>query len=186
MLSTFQRCNRIHLWRIGIHLWTSVLLLGTLDWSTDFRFFPTIPANVGPVGILWGVYWEKLKHGDAMLLVCGSRSLCSPDNMYDTNSRSSINEKKREEMAEEEWEKGEKRPDGQEEAREGRGKGRKRRTGRGEEKCRKREPGLSLHKLQPEVSLAQWAKNTFVSFPETNIKYIFAIELYSYTNLFSP
>lgn len=85
-----------------------------------FFFFPTIPANVGPVGIPWGVYWEKLKHGDAMLLVCGSPSLCSPDNMYDTNSRSSINEKKREETAEEEWEKGEKRPDGQEEAREGR------------------------------------------------------------------
>ena len=68
----------------------------------------------------------------------------------------------------------------------GRGEGRKRRRGRGEERWRKREPGLSLYKLQPEVSFAQWAKNTFVSFPETNIKDIFTIELYSYTNLFSP
>ena len=59
-------------------------------------------------------------------------------------------------------------------------------TDRRRRRWRKREPSLSLYKLQPEVSLAQWAKNTFVSFPETNIKCIFTIKLYSYTNLFSP
>lgn len=53
-----------------------------------------------------------------MSLVRGSPSLCSPDNIYDINSRSSINEKKREETTEEEWEEEEeKRTEAEEEVR---------------------------------------------------------------------